>query len=345
MEGGGIILQKRSLISLAVFSLFVSIIIGGCNTMQNTTTTSAKKFPEKPITMIVPYSAGGGTDLIARAIEKLSVKYLGQTLVVINRPGGTGTIGWNELAGSSPDGYTVGMTLIDLILQPLYVSKYHYLTAMKPIVQISNTPIIMAIKADRPWQNLHQLMEYARKNPGELKFAHAGIGSMPDIVGETFAKVADINIGQVPFRGSSETIVALLGNHVEIVLAPPASVKEQIKSGKVRALAVSSERRLTDPDLAQIPTFKEQGLDIVFNNWYGVAAPKGVSPEVEAKLVQGFKAMISDPEFKSNMDVLGVEIEYLGPQETQEKWLADNEKLTKIIQETGILDKIKAQKN
>jgi len=168
---------------------------------------------------------------------------------------------------------------------------------------------------------------------------------MPDIVGETFAKVADINIGQVPFRGSSETIVALLGNHVEIVLAPPASVKEQIKSGKVRALAVSSERRLTDPDLAQIPTFKEQGLDIVFNNWYGVAAPKGVSPEVEAKLVQGFKAMISDPEFKSNMDVLGVEIEYLGPQETQEKWLADNEKLTKIIQETGILDKIKAQKN
>ena len=342
-------MQKRSLISLAVFLLLVSIIIGGCTTMSDKPIAKPitdNKFPEKPITMIVPYSAGGGTDLIARVMEKESVKYLGQPLVVVNKPGATGNIGWNELASSSPDGYTLGMTVIDLILQPSYGNtKYHYITALRPLIQIATTPLIMVIKTEQPWQNVHQLIEYSRENPGQLKFAHGGIGSMPHVVGETFAKVADSNIAQVPFRGASDSITALLGNHVEIVFVPSASVKEQIKSGTVRALAVASEHRLTDPYLAHIPTFKEQGFDIVFNNWYGVAAPKDLPPEAETKLAEGFKAMISDPEFKSSMNILGAEMEYLGPNETQNQWIVDNEKLTKIIQETGILDKIKAQKN
>jgi len=308
--------------------------------------TITNKFPEKPITMIVPFSAGGGTDLIARAMEKVSVKYLGQALVVVNKPGGTGTAGWNELVSSSPDGYTVGMTVTDLILQPSYGStKYYYLTALEPLVQISSSPSVMIVNADQPWQNVYELIEYAKQHPGQLKFGHAGIGSLPHIIGEDFGKVANIKIEQVPFRGSSEATAALLGKHIQIAFMNPISVKEQIKNGTVRALAVSSEKRLSDPALVGIPTFKEQGIDVVFSYWYGVAAPKGLSPEVKTKLAGGFKAMISDPEFRNNMDVLGVEVEYLGPKEAQEKWRDDNEKLTKIIQETGILDLIKGQKN
>jgi len=308
--------------------------------------TTTNKFPEQPITMIVGFSAGGGGDLLARSLEKLSIKYLGQSLVVINKPGGSGTIGWNELVSSSPGGYTVGMTTTDLLLQPLYgQTKYPYLTALEPIAQITVSPFVMIVQADQPWQNVYELIEYAKQHPGQLKFGHTGIGSLPHIVGETFANDADINIGQVPFRGGSDVIAALLGKHVQVAFTSPFTVKEQIKSGTVKALAVSSEQRLTDPILAQIPTFKEQGFDIIFNYRQGVAVRKGLSPEVKTKLAEGFKAIILDPEFKSNMDTLGVEIEYLGPKEAQDKWIDDNTKLTKVIKETGILDIIKGQKN
>ena len=203
----------------------------------------------------------------------------------------------------------------------------------------------MIVQADQPWQNVYELIEYAKQHPGQLKFGHTGIGSLPHIVGETFANDADINIGQVPFRGASESIAAVLGNHVQIAFTSSISAKEQIKSGTVRALAVSSEQRLTDPILARIPTFKEQGLDIIFNYRQGVAVRKGLSPEAKTKLAEGFKAIILDPEFKSNIDTLGVEVEYLGPKEVQDKWIDDNTKLTKLIKETGILDLIAEQKN
>jgi len=335
--------------TLAVYLLLISIIIGGLVIMINkpvTMPTTTNKFPEKPIAMIVPYSAGGGTDLIARSLEKVALKYLSQPLVVVNKPGGTGTIGWNELAGSSSDGYTLGITNTDLLLQPLYGStKYHYVIDLEPIAQISNSPIVMLIRMDQPWQNVDKVIEYTKQHPGQLKFSHAGIGSLPHVVGEAFKINANISIEQVPFRGASESIAALMGNHVQIAFMSLASVKEQIKNGTVRALAISSESRSTDSALAHIPTFKEQGFDIVFNNRFGVGVHKGLSPEVEAKLAEGFKAMISDPEFKSSMDAIGMEIEYLGPKETQDKWIDDNTKLTKIIQETGILDLIKGQKN
>jgi len=313
--------------------------------MPNKTTTCTKKFPEKPITMIVAFNAGGGTDLLARAMEKVLVKYLGQPLVIVNKPGGTGTIGWNELTTSSPDGYTLGLTTTELLLQPLYgTTRYQYLTALEPIVQISTSPLVMIVQADQPWQNTNELIEYAKKHPGELKFAHSGVGSLPHVVGETFAKVADINIEQVPFRGASESTAALLGKHVQIAFMSPLSIKQQLENGTIRALAISSEQRNSDPILAQIPTFKEQGFDVIFNSWYGVAAPKELPPEIEKKLVQGFKAMCSDPEFKKSADALAIQIEYVDPKEFQEKWINDNIKLTKTIQETGILDRIKEQK-
>ena len=324
--------MKKTLILLTVFLLLISIIIGGCNEMSNKTTTCTEKFPEKPITMIVGFSAGGSNDLLARAFEKVSTKYLGQPLVVVNKPGGAGTIGWNDLVVSKPDGYTLGISGTEIISQPLFGdTKYHYVAALDPIVQISNSPFVMVVSTDAPWQNVHDLIEYARQHPGELKFGNAGIGSMSYIIGETFVKAADLNIQQVPFRGGSESTIALLGKHVQLAFMAPTSVKEHIKSGKLKALAISSEQRVSDPALTQIPTFKEQGIDVVFNYRYGVAAPKELPPEVKLKLAEGFKAIISDPEFKNNMDAIGLEIEYLGPKEAQNAWLSDETKFKNAI--------------
>ena len=340
-------MHKRSFLFSIICLLLISITLGGCTEMQSKTTLTTKNnYPTKPITVIVPFSAGGGLDLVARALEKNALKYLGQPLVVVNKPGGAGTIGWNELVSSSPDGYTLGISAIDVLIQPLYGStKYHYPTALEPIAQITTSQWIMAVPANQPWQDLNDIIRYAKQHPGQLKFGNTGIGSPPHILGETFAKIADINLEQVPFRGASDAIVALLGDHIQIVFTNPATVKEQLKNGTLRALATTGEQRLTDPDLAQIPTFKELGFDIVLTNWYGIVAPKDLPPEVKAKLEEGFKAIITDPEFKANIENLGLQVEYLNSEDSKEKWRLDGDKLAKTIQETGILEQIKAQKN
>ncbi|MBP2629659.1 MAG: hypothetical protein H6Q70_287 [Firmicutes bacterium] len=288
-------MQKRLLILLTVCLLLIPIIIGGCTDMQSKTTTANKSYPDRPITIIVPYSAGGGVDLLARLLEKKAPQYLGQPLVVVNKPGGAGTIGWNELVSSSPDGYTLGISIIDLLVQPLYgETKYHYPTALEPIAQVATAPFLIVVEAKQPCKNLNDIVNYAKQHPGQLKFGHSGIGSLSHIVGETFANVTGITFEQVPFRGASESTAALLGNHIQIVFTNASSVKEQIRNGTLRALATTSEQRLTDPDLAQIPTCKELGVDILSTTWMGVAVPKDLPPEIKAKHEEGFKAIIAD---------------------------------------------------
>ena len=325
--------------------LAISIMIGGCTSMQNQMVTTTGKYPDKPIMIIVPFTAGGGVDLAARALTNSATKYLGQPLVVVNKPCGTGVVGWNELASSNPDGYTIGMAEVELLLHPLYDStKYNYPTALEPLCQISSIPLLLVIKADQPWQNVNELVNYARQHPGELKFSHTGIGSLNHILGESLAHSTGIKLKQVPFQGGSELLTALLGDHVQIAILSPALVKEHLKNGTVRVLAIASDRRLTDPVFSNVPTFKEQGLDIVFSNSWGIAVPKELPIEVKTKLTNGLELIITDPEFKKDMENLGVNVEYLGPKESQELWITESKKLTKALQETGIVDLIKSQK-
>lgn len=314
--------------------------------MNGRTVTTTGEFPAKPITIIVPFSAGGSLDLVARALEKVAPKYLGQPMVVVNKPGGTGTIGWNEVAGANPDGYTIGVTGAELLLLPLYgPTKYNYPTALDPLVQVATTSVVMAVQADQPWQTVDDLIDYARNHPGQIKFGNSGVGSNYHILGEMFSQASGTSVEQVPFRGSSEALTALLGGHVQVIFINSASIKDHLRNGTVRVLAVATEQRLTDPLFAQIPTFQEQGLDIVNHYWMGVAAPKELPSEVKTKLAEGLKAIISDPEFQQNMEDIGLHVDYLGPEATAATWLTDSQKLGKVVQETGILDRIKAQRN
>jgi tripartite-type tricarboxylate transporter receptor subunit TctC len=339
------ILQRKVLISLAVCLSLISIMIGGCNTMEPKQVTKTIKYPDKPISVIVPFSAGGGLDLIARLLEKTSSQHLGQPLIVVNKPGGAGTIAWDELAGATPDGYTIGITGVEVILQPLYgPTKYNYPTALEPLVQVSSHPMVMVVQAEQPWQNIDDLVKYAGQHPEQLKIGNSGVGSISHVLGEMFAHTVGITLEPVPFRGASETLAALLGGHIQAIIANPATIKEHLKAGTIRALAVTSEQRFTDPVFANVPTFKEQGVDIVFSYWIGVAAPKEMPIEVKAKLADGLKAIIIDPQFQKNVENIGLQVEYLNPQDSQTKWIADNKKLSKIVQETGILDRIMEQK-
>lgn len=313
--------------------------------MKSQTATTTVKFPNRPITIIVPFSAGGGMDLVARALEKTAKNYLGQPLIVVNKPGGTGTIGWNELAGSNPDGYTIGLSGSELFLQPLFsATKYNYSTALEPLAQITATPVVMAVQANQPWQSVDDVVRYAKQHPGQVKYGHNGVGSLPHIVGEIFSKTTDITMAQVPFQGAAENITALLGGHIQLALLNPASVKEYVKSGMIKILAVTSEQHLTDPVLAATPTFKELGWEIIYDYRIGIAVPKETPVEVKAQLAEGLQAMITDPQFKKNIENLGLQYEYLDSKATVVQWLEENQKLSQVVQDTGILDRIKAQK-
>ena len=338
-------MQKKPVVLLTTCLLGISIMMGGCTSMQTQTAVSTSKYPDKPITIITSFSVGGAADLVARELEKTAPKHLGQPLIVVNKPGGAGTIGWNELASANPDGYTLGIVGNEIMLHPLYgQTKYHYPTALEPVVQISSAPSVLAVLATQPWQNLDDLVAYAKKHPGKLKFAHGGIGSISHVIGEMFGKAAGITIEQVPFRGAGETSAALLGGHVQLTLIGPTAIREHVKNGTVRVLAVSGEKRLTDPVLSNVPTFKEQGLDVVCSYWIGIGAPKGLPAEVKAKLAAGFKEMITSPEFKTSQENLGLQPDYLDQQATAAKWLEEGQKFAKVVQETGIVDLIKSQK-
>lgn len=329
--------------SIPILCLFITGLISGCSTQQSLQNT-AEKYPTRPITIIVPYAAGGSLDMIARAMEKESAKVFGQPFIITNKPGGGGTIGWNELVKSNPDGYTLGITATAVILQPLYgQTSYHYPSALEPIAQIATIPIFIATSTDDPWQNINDLIEYAKQHPGEIKFGHGGLGTALHVVGEEFAKEADIDIDQVPFQGDSETMAALMGNHVQIIVTTPA-IKEQVRSGKIRVLAVASEKRLPDPIFKDVPTLKEQGINVVFSHWHGIAAPKGMPADVKEKLAKGIKEIIDNPEFKNTIQSLGMTVEYLGPEESAQKWIRESEQLSKVVKETGIAERIAAQK-
>lgn len=322
--------------------LSLGLLTGGCSLQSNTV---ANQYPTKPITLIVPFAAGGSVDMMARTIEKVAPKHLGQTVVVTNIPGGGGTIGWNELSGAKPDGYTVGVVVLSTLLQPLYgETKYHYPTALEPLIQVVSIPAVAVVRADQPWGNLQELLVYSRQHPSEIKYGHPGLGSGNHVAGEMVTLATGASMAQVPFKGESEALAALLGGHIQMVFTTPPSIKEHLKSGKVRVVGVATEQRLTDPVFSNVPTFKEQGVDVLLSFWYGFGAPKGIPEAEKSKLIAGLQAMVNDPEFKTNMEKSGMPVEYLGAQEFQQKWITDSGRLAKIVKDTGIAERIANQK-
>lgn len=320
------------------------LITGGCSTADKRV-TSKEQYPVKPITILVPYAAGGTTDIVARTMEKKAIQHLGQPLTVMNKPGGSGTIGLNELVASKPDGYTIGVGTIGMILQPLYgQSKYNYPTALEPLAKVMNTPIIMTVSANSKWNNLSEFIAYAKAHPSEIKYGHNGLGGGVYVAAEMFEKAAGIRMEQVPFRGDPEALAALLGNHVDVTFTLQGTSKEYVKSGKIKILAVAEPQRLKDADFKDVPTFKEQGFDVEFCNWQCIVAPKDMPSFIKNTLANGIKEILNDPEFQENMRSMGFEVDYLGPEDCLKQWAHDNEYLGKVVQETGIAAQVAAQR-
>jgi len=277
-------------------------------------------YPKKPITAIVAFNAGGGTDIAARVILKAAEKYLGGTFVVDNRPGAGGAIGFTAIAMAPKDGYTIGMiNPPTVLLNPIQLGdKVKYkLDDFYPIANFVSDPGACAVPPDSPFTSLKDVIEYARKNPDTLKMGYGGPGTSEALTLRKFEQVNGIKVRKVPFTGTGTQLTALLGKNIDIMFTNASEIIPQYKAKSIRVIAVGAEKRIDM--MPDVPTYKESGFDAVQLAMRGLAAPKGVDPKILATLSDAMKKTFDDPEFRQKALELSLPLDYLGPEQYMAK--------------------------
>lgn len=284
---------------------------------------AAADFPAKPVELIVPWAAGGRADLIGRVFAASAGKHLRQQMVVVNKPGGGGTTGTVTVVNAPADGHTLLMATIGgNVMRPLSTSVPYRYDSFAPVGQISASTIVLATRADRPWKNLAELVADAKKRASPPTFS-CPFGVVPHLAMIAVARRGGVELKIVPQQGDSQSVTAVLGGHVDMIIASPAALLPHLKTGAMRALATFGETR--DPVLADVPTATEQGFPVVATPWTGIAAPRGTPPEVLARLRQVFEAVMKDPEFVAAMDKLGERVTPIVGEAFGARWKLDHE--------------------
>ena len=267
---------------------------------------SAAGYPERDITLIVPWAAGGGTDALARTLVKNAKQYVGVNVPVVNRTGGTGVLGMQAVAQAKPDGYTLGLITFHLSSYRLMgVNELSY-RDLEPVMLLNRSPTGFLVKADSPLKDLKDLVEYAKQNPGVTTVATSGAGAVPHLSAALLAKQLGLKFTFVPFEGGAPARTAVLGGHVTMLAVNSEEVLQFYKTKQLRFLALINDER--HPSFPDVPTVAEAGypLQNLLLDWRGLAAPKGTPPDVVAKLREGFRKMAEDADYKRLMDEMAL---------------------------------------
>jgi tripartite-type tricarboxylate transporter receptor subunit TctC len=276
---------------------------------------SFANYPTKAVTIICPWSAGGGSDRIVRLIANELEEEFGKPFVVLNKPGGGGAVGHTAGAYAKPDGYTLTFVTQELAtLHWLGFAKVNY-ENFEYIIQVNEDPAGVVVRKDAPWHTINDLLEDIKVNPGKYKFSGSGPASVWDLsrVGMLDkAGISPSNVLWVPTDGAAPALVELLGGHVDVITCSIAEVSPQIKAGEVRALAVMSDERLSE--FPEVPTLKEQGIDWSSGTWRGLAAPKGTSKEIINIIYQKMLKVVNKENFIDFMEKNGFGIKIRDPE-------------------------------
>jgi tripartite-type tricarboxylate transporter receptor subunit TctC len=333
--------MKKSMkfISFVVASVFM-LALAGCGNSNSEGGSSAGQadFPKKSITMISPTSAGGGTDAAARALAADVEKHLGQPVGVVNKPGGSGSVGMTEGANAKPDGYTVTMVIAELaMLEHMGVSTLNQ-DQVKAVAMINLDPAALTVPADAPYDTLEEFIAYAKDHPGELKVGNAGSGSIWHVAAESLAKNADIELNHVPFEGAAPAVTALVGGHIDAVTVSPAEVKTHLEAGSLKTLAIMSDKR--SDIIPDVPTFAEAGLESeTIATWRGITVPKDTPDEIVAILEEAFMKAAEEENFKKFMSSNGLGIELKGADEFTSFMDQNYDYYKKMFSELGLSGK------
>ena len=270
-------------------------------------------FPTRPIRMIVPWGAGGTTDVQMRALCEQAGKRLGQPIVIENRSGAGGVLGAQALLAAAPDGYTLSQMPISVFRQPLLNSRplFNPLEDFTYVTHVTGYLFGTVVRADAPWKDMRELIAYARANPGKLNYGTPGVGTSLHLTMEQIARDQKIEWTHVPFRGFAENAQNLLGGNIQ-VLADSSGWSPMAEDGRVRVLATWGNARAKR--FPNVPTLKEQGINIVNISPYGIAGPKGMERGVVNTLDAAFKEAIQDPAHIAVLDRYDMVPDYMGPE-------------------------------
>ena len=297
---------------------------------------AAEDYPSRPIKLVVPVAAGGGADFTARLLgEKLALA-LGQPVVVENRPGGAGNVGVQQVASAAPDGYTLVMPITSFPINPsLYKLPFDTVKHFAPVVLAGTLPLVLVVHPGVPAKNVAELIALGKSAQQPLTFANSGNGTTAHLAGELFNHMAGTRMVSVPYKGGGPAVTDLLGGHVKLYFSTIPSVVQHIESGKVRALAVTGERR--SPELPDIPTVAEAGLPgFAVTAWFGVFAPARTPKAVTDRLNAELQKILAMPEVRQKLANHGVEAAGGTPQALHDFLVADMDKWAGVIRQAGI---------
>jgi tripartite-type tricarboxylate transporter receptor subunit TctC len=291
----------------------------------------AAEFPTKEVQIIIPWAPGGATDLIFRALAATTGKYLGKAVVVVNRPGGAGAVGYTEAMQAKPDGYILVTAVTPLTILPHQVSTAFTYKSFDPILNVVDDPSMFMVRSDAPWKSLKEFLDYAKKNPNMITVGNSGAGGGVHLVALAFERAAGVKFNHIPFSGGGPSVTALLGGHVNAVSVSPPEGISQVQAGKLKIIALFAGKRLElFPD---VPTVKEQGIDFAMGMWRGLAAPKGTPPEIIKRLNDAFKQGMDDPVLRKNAKDMAVNLQYHGPEAFGRLMAADDALYGNLVKE------------
>lgn len=319
-------LMRKALIRLGV----ALVSIGGATSMAQAA------FPDQPVHIVVPFSPGGGTDLVSRALGVGMGRALGVPVVIDNRPGAGTIIGATEVARSKPDGYTLVMHTFAFVVNPSLHKQLPYSTekGFAAVSLVARGPTVLVVPANSPFKSVKDVVEAAKAHPGSVTFATQGVGTSADMAGELLDNLAKITMTQVPFKGAGPALSDLLGEHVQIMFGTAAAVSDLVKSGKLRALAVTSPE--VSPAFPGVPTVAQTVPGYAIEAWYGLFAPAGTPPAVIGKLHAAVVKAAHAPEFAQRIKHEGLTITASTPQDLEDFVRAEQVRWHKVIVENHI---------
>lgn len=299
--------------------------------------TGAPAYPTRAITIVVPFAAGGNTDVKTRLVAKQLGEILGQPVVIDNKPGASGNIGMELVNRAAPDGYTIGMgSFGPLAVNPWIYPRLNFNPrSFVPLILLEKSPLVLVTQSDKPYRSVKDIVAAAKAKPGLLNIANAGPGGAHHLSAELFESAAGINMLGVPFKGGGPASQALLAGQVDLMFEQTSAAVPSIQAQKIRAIAVTSAQRLRQ--LPDVPTFAEQGLpEVTVSNWMGYVLPKGTPPEIVARLHGAFAKAMEHPEVKDRILAQGNEFGGGSSQDFAQFIDSESAKWSRLVKERNI---------
>ncbi len=294
-------------------------------------------WPNKPVRIIVPYTAGGFTDQMARLLQVGLQKALGQPIVIENKPGANSIIGVDMVAKSAPDGLTFGVVIPAYAANTTLYEKLPY-NPQKDLVGVSLmgvSPLVAAAAMNAPFKTAQELVAYARANPGKVSFGSSGSGSSAHLTTELLKLLTQTDMVHIPYRGASPALADLMGGQIPLFLDPPPNLVQPAKAGRIRLIGVASEKRIAS--LPDVPTFKEQGIDgLVSSTWAAMIAPAGVPRDILQRMSAEVARIMRSEETRLRLDAMGTVAEGSTPEECDRFIAAETRKWGKVIKDAKV---------